>query len=185
VVAVPFLVSFTLGHTAVLATDALAGVGVLVSSCYLLFAIVFTPEFWPPFDIGHELWLRQRYGARLAPLARAVNSALVFIGIVGMVGAFAGAYLELGYASRGCFNPNVHHHIDAIYVALTNFTTVGSGGFSPHSGACRLVVAGESVVGVAVVAVGIAVLAARLVVYRSQASIAPEDDKSPPPGPSL
>jgi hypothetical protein len=170
-------VTFKLGHTASLVVDALLGVAILAGLGYLLFAIVLTPALWPPFA-RDEVLLRQRYGRRLAPLARAVNSALVLVCVAGLVGVFAGVYLELG-STRGCFIPPVHHHVDAIYIAVTNFTLIGSS-FTPHSGGCRLIVAGESVVALAVVAVGIAVLASRLVVQHQHPSVVPKDKKPPP-----
>jgi Ion channel len=76
--------------------------------------------------------------------------------VVSMIGFFAWAYLILHAADSGSFHEM--SRIDAIYLAVTTLTTVGSGTLSPNDDAARALVAVNSLSSLFVIAVGVALL---------------------------
>src|ERR1700730_17903530 len=131
-----------------------------------IFTIVFSTRFWPPF--AQEAPLLDRFGALAAPLARSFNALTVAACFAALVALFSTLYLQLAHDVPRCFAAPLRHHLDALYVSITTFTTVGSGGIYPKATACRLAVASQTIVGLMIIAVGIAGLAARLVVQHGR-----------------
>lgn len=88
---------------------------------------------------------------------------LTFVaGISILIGGFSFAYLQLAYNSPQFFTGLNHPHADVVYVTITSFTSLGSGEITPHSEVCRLLVAGQSMIGLFVISFGIAGLTNRL-----------------------
>jgi hypothetical protein len=113
----------------------------------MIFVVVFMPTFW-------------------SSLAEQIISTLVVLTCLsGLVGVFAEAYLQFTHESPRCFGTYLGH-VNAIYVTITTFTNAGAGDFKPLSTSCRLLVAGQSVIGLAIVAIAISGLAARLISLR-------------------
>jgi hypothetical protein len=111
----------------------------------LLFVVVFPVSLWPTRNVR----------------ASAYN-VLAFAGIfAALVGFFATIYLQLAHNYPSCFNHRLTH-VEALYFTITTFTTTGFGDIIPKSPGCRLIVAFQSLVGLVVITLAIAALAARL-----------------------
>ncbi|MGH2880342.1 MAG: hypothetical protein ACRDK4_12155 [Solirubrobacteraceae bacterium] len=133
------------GDFAAIAVDALLG-GFLLA---LMLLVVLRSDFWPTSD-------------RLAPWLNAVVFVVCFANLIAL---YASAYDQLAHDSRQCFGHGLTH-VEALIVATMTFTNAGSG-ISPASDECRLLVASQSLVGLVIITVAIASLAARLLRGRS------------------
>ena len=102
--------------------------------------------------------LRSSSGSSLGRVIkmRSTFRALLLALVVSMIGFFAWAYLILHAADSGSFHEM--SRIDAIYLAVTTLTTVGSGTLSPNDDAARALVAVNSLSSLFVIAVGVALL---------------------------
>jgi hypothetical protein len=107
--------------------------------------VVLRSDFWPTSD-------------RLAPWLNAVVFVVCFANLIAL---YASAYDQLAHDSRQCFGHGLTH-IEALIFTIATFTNAGSG-ISPASDECRLLAVSQSLVGLVIVTLAIASLAARLV----------------------
>ena len=110
--------------------------------------------------VGYALWIA--VGASSWRHTNAWAAAVFGILIFSLLGLFGNVYqlLEVEF-------PNSFRHgltgLDAMYVSVTTFTTVGSGSLTPDGQYARAAVSVESVMALFVVAVGLAQLLTRFV----------------------
>jgi hypothetical protein len=113
--------------------------------------IVFVSDLWP-----------ERSGAA----TRALNAVSFGIAFAALVGVYSATYLQLAHDSSKCFGPQRLGHVEALYFTITTFTTTGFGDIHADSSVCRMVVATQTLVGLVLITVAIAALAARLLEKR-------------------
>ncbi len=113
--------------------------------------IVFVPGFWPE---------------RSDAATRTLNAVSFGIAFSALVGIYSATYLHLAHDSSECFGPRRLSHVEALYFTVTTFTTTGFGDIHAYSPGCRIVVATQTLVGLIIVTVAIAALAARLLEKR-------------------
>jgi hypothetical protein len=130
----------------------------------MMFSVIFGRIFWPSKDE------RQRN-----PSSESVFIAIRIVAatLVGVIGGFAACYRQISAEHHDCFviaadHRHVLRHAEAAYFAITTFTTTGFGDITATSKVCRLVVAGQTTVGLAILAFGIAGLTARIINHLSE-----------------
>jgi hypothetical protein len=86
-----------------------------------------------------------------------------------VVGWFAALYVQISADDHGWFmdsSKTTHQHVlghaDAAYFTILTFTTAGTGNISPTGEASRLIVSGQSLLGLTIIAFLIAGLASRM-----------------------
>lgn len=84
------------------------------------------------------------------------------VALLDFVGLFAFVYLNVAHLVPGSFGPHSLGRLDAVYVATTTLTTVGSGTLQPASEAARAAVTIESALGLLLVIGALGVLVSRL-----------------------
>lgn len=99
------------------------------------------------------------------------SGSLILLSVSGIVAAFAFLYLQLQHSPGGCVDAHPFSHLDAAYLTVTTFTSVGSG-YSISSETCRAVVGVQSVVGVTILAAGLAAVVTHLVHRTTDAVVA-------------
>jgi Ion channel len=87
--------------------------------------------------------------------------------LAAVVGWFAALYVQTSAEHHDCFlisssHRHVLRHAEAAYFTLLTLTTAGTGDISPTSKVCRLAVSGQSLLGLAIIALLIAALASRI-----------------------
>lgn len=109
------------------------------------------------------------------PGSRALEG--LFVAVPLFILLFATAYYLMGRAEPKDFTEALSR-TDALYFAVTIFSTVGFGDISPKGETARLVVAGQMILDLIVLGVGIKVILGA--VQRSKARSADQDDDEPP-----
>ena len=119
----------------------------------IMFGLVFASEF---SDTG-----------RYEPGWSAVG--IVACCFAAVVGWFAALYVQISADDHGWFvdsskatHQHVLGHADAAYFTILTFTTAGTGNISPTGEASRLIVSGQSLLGLIIIAFLIAGLASRM-----------------------
>jgi hypothetical protein len=110
----------------------------------ILFSIVFPVEFW--------------HSARAATLNVLIFSAFG----AGLLGIFSNGYLQLVHNYPSCLSQRHLGHVEALYFATTSFTAAGPSDITPHSGLCRMTVAFQTIVGLALISLIVAAMVTRL-----------------------
>jgi hypothetical protein len=106
--------------------------------------VVFLVTFWhSTLAVGYNLLM---FGALFAAL----------------IGVFSVSYLQLSHNDSKCFGGHHLSHVEALYFTITTFTTTGFGDLAPKTPGCRLTVAFQTLVGLAVISMIIATLVARI-----------------------
>jgi hypothetical protein len=109
------------------------------------------------------------------PGSRALEGLLVAVPLFILL--FATTYYLMGRAEPKDFTEALSR-TDALYFAVTVFSTVGFGDISPKGEAARLVVAGQMILDLIVLGVGIKIILGA--VQRSKERSADQDDVTPP-----
>lgn len=117
----------------------------------MVLGIVFLPDLWPE---------------RSDTATRALNAMSFGVAFSALVGVYSATYLQLAHDSSKCFGPHRLSHVEALYFTVTTFTTTGFGDIHAESPGCRIVVATQTLVGLVIITVAIAALAARLLEKR-------------------
>lgn len=125
------------------------GVDSLAASLYVGIVVygIFTLVHRPPADWG---------GVELASFA--------VIGLIDFIGLFAFIYLNIDQLVPHSFGAVPLTNLDAVYVATTTLTSLGSGSVEPTSEASRAIVTVESGVSLALVVGALGLLISRFVV---------------------
>jgi hypothetical protein len=79
-----------------------------------------------------------------------------------LIGVFSVSYLQLSHNDSKCFGSHHLSHVEVLYFTITTFTTTGFGDLAPKTPGCRLTVAFQTLVGLAVISMIIATLVARI-----------------------
>jgi Ion channel len=143
-----------------------------------------TPEIW--FIPGVRLWQVQPWQIYLFVVGAALFLVAVMVIVVfpvtfwhstlaagynllvfgalfaALVGVFSVSYLQLSHNDPKCFGGHHLSHVEALYFTITTFTTTGLGDLAPKTPGCRLTVACQTLVGLAVISMIIATLVTRL-----------------------
>jgi hypothetical protein len=129
------------------ATASYVGDGILtVGSLILIRGFVFQSRLWNRLTSG-PVWLKV---------------AGVTVSVSWFVGAFAAAFAQAAHDSSACFGLGTPvTHVDILYFTVTTFTTLGSNLY-PSSHPCKLLVIGQTLLGLVLVGGGIAGLVARM-----------------------
>lgn len=110
----------------------------------LMVIVVFPVTFWHSIlAAGYNLLM---FGALFAAL----------------VGVFSASYLQLSHNDLKCFGDHHLSHVEALYFTITTFTTTGFGDLAPKTPGCRLTVAFQTLIGLAVISMIIATLVVRI-----------------------
>lgn len=143
-----------------IATTALAWIVLAVSAAVALTRIVIVVTQWKPEVLyPGDPWRQARVST--GQFAGLLSSFILGIWI--LIGAFSFAYLQLAHNTPVCFRGlDGHPHANVLYVTVATLTAVGSGEITPHSEVCRLLVAGQGVVGLVVIGFGIAGVTSRI-----------------------
>ena len=125
------------------------GVDCFAASLYIVVVVygIFTIVHRPPTDWG---------GVALASFA--------VLGLIDFIGLFAFIYLNIDQLAPHSFGAVPLTKVDAVYVATTTLTSLGSGTVEPISEASRAVVTVESGVSLALVVGALGLLISRFVV---------------------
>ncbi len=123
------------------------------------------------FSIGHMLAQRARGGlaGEAAKLVTAASALVIFVGGVAVLDA-----------ERGAEGANITQPADAFWWALTTMTTVGYGDRFPVTGAGRLIGAGVMLLGIALLGVLTAAIAAwfiREISSKDEKNLHPMEDR--------
>jgi hypothetical protein len=110
----------------------------------MMVMVVFPVTFWHnTLAAGYNLLM---FGALLAAL----------------IGVFSVSYLQLSHNDSKCFGGHHLSHVEALYFTITTFSTTGLGDLAPKTPGCRLTVAFQTLIGLAVISMIIATLVARI-----------------------
>jgi hypothetical protein len=143
-----------------------------------------TPELW--FIPGVRLWQSQPWEIYLFVAAAALFLVAMMVIVVfpvtfwhsilaagynllmfgalsaALVGVFSVGYLQLSHNDSKCFGGHHLSHVEALYFTITTFTTTDLGDLAPKTPGCRLTVAFQTLIGLAVISMIIATLVARI-----------------------
>jgi hypothetical protein len=133
--------------------------GIAAWVLYLMLQIVLSQRFW-----RREVFLfgGPEKSAKTRQQLSAFNAGLIVVSFIALIGSFAVLFLQLTHDFQKCFGSALSHP-SAIYFSITTLTTTGFGDLHPMSGGCQLVVSGQMLIGLAVLAIVFAGLIARII----------------------
>jgi hypothetical protein len=128
-----------------------------------MFAVVFGRAYWPS---------KSARSIQPSDVNVIVASLIVVVSFLTIVGCFAACYMQIAAEHHDCFrivadNRHVLRHAEGLYFAITTFTTTGFGDIIATSKVCRLVVAGQTLVGLSILTFVIAGLTGRAIAHFS------------------
>jgi voltage-gated potassium channel len=94
-------------------------------------------------------------------LDRFLTVVTFLAGLVLYIESFAVMYQVFNHEVRRCFAPRLAHHVDAVYFALSTFTTSGYGDIHASAPTCRWLVSTQMVIDFSVVALALAFFVAK------------------------